>query len=102
MITAADPGGNGGSYKLDWSVACVPAGSNVYTTPVYGTVSSTGTFSFTGTNSKEIGISNLDISTSSCAPNMLTLIRATRDNSVSGNSSDDLAVFSATVTYSVK
>lgn len=102
LITAADTGGNGGNFKLDWTVACLAAGTNIYLTPPFGAVSSTGPITLSGTGTKEIVISGLDVATASCAPNMMTVFRASRDNTITGNSADDLAVYSATVTYSVK
>ncbi len=102
MLTLADPGGNGGNYKIDFAAACVAPNSNMYTAPTFGATLSSGVITLSGTNTKEVTLSGLDISTPSCAPNLLTVIKASRDNSISGNSLDDLGLLSATLIYSVK
>lgn len=103
LLTAADPTGTGGHFKFDLSMACVSPGTIMGNNPLtFGAVLSTGTVNLSYNASSELSLTGLDFATTGCAPNSLAVIRASRDNTITNNSSGNLAVFSATLVYSVK
>ena len=102
LLTFADPSGNGGNFKMDWSVTCVPSGFNLYSGIGFGATASTGSITLGGASTREIQLSGLDVSTAACSPNMVAIVKASRDNTIAGNSNDDVGLYSATLVYSVK
>jgi hypothetical protein len=98
-VGVADGGYVGGNTKLNASIACVAAGTNMGNPFTFGTVATSGTVSLNSTfYLQNLTITPIDVTTLSCAAGELASLKLLRDTTVTGGPSS-VAVFGTSLTY---